>query len=57
MTYKEYDELKAKGAQAQAYVGSVLRGGFVYEDFFYFVGVRREKMPLTAVRELKFAPY
>lgn len=57
MTYQEYDALKAKGKQAQAYVGSVLRGGFVFEDCFYFVGVRREKVSLSSVRELKYAPY
>lgn len=57
MTYQEYAALEAKGQQAQAYVGSTLRGGFVLEDNFYFVGVRRERVPVNSVRELQYAPY
>jgi hypothetical protein len=57
MTYQEYAAFEAKGQQAQAYVGSTLRGGFVLDDQFYFVGVRRERVPVSSVRELKFAPY
>lgn len=57
MTYQEYAAFEAQGHQAQAYVGSILRGGFVLNDHFYFVGVRRERVPISSVRELKYAPY
>lgn len=53
MTYQEYDALEAKGKPAQAFVGGTLRGGFVLGDDFYFVGARREKVPVSSVRDLK----
>lgn len=57
MTHQEYSAFEAQGQQAQAYVGSILRGGFVLGDHFYFVSVRRERVPVSTVRELRYAPY
>lgn len=57
MTYQEYDALQNVGKQAQAFVGGTLRGGFVVGDEFFFVGSRRERVPVSATRELRFAPY
>jgi hypothetical protein len=57
MTYQEYAAFEAQGQHAQAYVGSILRGGFVLGDHFYFVSIRRERVPVSSVRELQFAPY
>jgi len=57
MTYQEYDNLQRIGRQAQAYVGGTLRGGFVVGDEFFFVGARRERVSISSVRDLRFAPY
>ena len=57
MTYQEFDKLNDAGKPAQAFVGSILRGGFVLDGFFYFVGTRRERVSVESVRDLKYAPY
>jgi hypothetical protein len=57
MTFQEYDALQNIGKQAQAFVGGTLRGGFVVGDEFFFVGARRERLPVSSVRDLRFAPY
>ncbi|XHE14396.1 hypothetical protein PCC82_06580 [Agrobacterium deltaense] len=57
MTNQEYGAFQDQGKQAQARVGSILRGGFVFGDEFFFVSTRRERVPLSSVRELEYAPY
>jgi hypothetical protein len=57
MNFQEYDAFEAKGKQAQARIGSVVRGGFVLGDEFFFVSNRRERVPLSSVRDLEYAPY
>ncbi|MEV5054647.1 hypothetical protein MRBLRH13_000228 [Agrobacterium radiobacter] len=57
MTHQEYDAYEAQGKQAQARVGSVVRGGFVSGDEFFFVSTRLERVPLSSVRDLEYAPY
>lgn len=57
MTHQKYDAFEAQGKQAQARVGSVVRGGFVLGDEFFFVSNRRERVPLSSARDLEYAPY
>lgn len=57
MNAHEYDNFQKQGKQAEARVGSVLRGGFVLNDDFFFVSSRRERVPVISVREIRFAPY
>ena len=57
MTTQEYQDLQKNGKQAEARIGSILRGGFVLNDEFFFVSSRRERVPLASVRDLRFAPY
>ena len=54
MTYQEWAAIIEMATPAQARIGSVLRGGHVFDDKFYFMSSRPEVVELSSVRELQY---
>lgn len=54
MNYTEYIKAIETGKAAEAFVGSILRGGHLVGEWFYFCSTRLEKVHINECSNIKY---